>query len=146
MKEPATARVGERATWGIERWAMVGSELVTVTALLASLASIRPLRAAPAGRELLPGGSGPRDAYVACARFVEGGATPGRRVSPGAPPAIAAWQWTRLDDGRLRVVGYTDSRSPLGEPHRTYYQCDLAQLETGRWRLDSLAVSPGRPM
>lgn len=96
-------------------------ELVTVAALLASLVSI---------------------VQSSDARFLDSGAMPAvadRRAN------IDAWQWTPLPDGRLRVRGYTDARSPVGEPHRTYYQCDLVQLQPGRWRLDSLAVSAHRP-
>jgi hypothetical protein len=131
----------------MEGWGFAGCELLTLTALLASLASIPPppRHHAPAGDQLLPAGTGPRDAYAACARFVGAGAMP---EAPGAAQTsarIGSWRWTRLDDGRFRVRGYADARSPAGEPHRTYYQCDLVQLNTGRWRLDSLTVSARRP-
>lgn len=142
MTAPIPTREDERARRHIEGWWFVACELVTVAALLASLVSIVQSSDGPAGRDLLPAGTGPRDAYAACARFLDSGAMPAvadRRAN------IDAWQWTPLPDGRLRVRGYTDARSPVGEPHRTYYQCDLVQLQPGRWRLDSLAVSAHRP-
>jgi hypothetical protein len=124
---------------------LVACELVTLTALLASLVSMTPAEAGTPGDRLLSAGTGPRDAYAACSHFIGGGTTPGREGSVATPPDIDAWQWMRLPDGRFRVLGYTEGRSPLGERHRTYYQCDLVQLHAGRWRLDSLAVSTGRP-
>jgi hypothetical protein len=111
-------------------------------ALLASLVSIVQSSEGPASQDLLPAGTGPRDAYAACARFVDGGAMP---AAAGGRANIDAWQWTPLADGRLRVRSYADAQSPVGEPHRTYYQCDLVQLQAGRWRLDSLAVSAHHP-
>ena len=125
--------------------ALAGCELLTLTALLASLASFAP-RPHPSSREpLLPAGTGPREAFVACARFIGGGAMPDAPGTAASLPKIGAWRWARLDDGRFRVRGYTDARSPAGERHRTYYQCDLVQLSAGRWRLDSLAVSARGP-
>ncbi len=125
--------------------ALAGCELLTLTALLASLASFAPGHHAPGGDRLLPAGTGPQDAFAACARFIGGGAMPDAPGRATTPPSIAAWRWARLDDGRFRVRGYTDARSPAGERHRTYYQCDLVQLNAGRWRLDSLTVSGQRP-
>ena len=124
--------------------ALIGCELLTLAALLASLASMAPPRHS-AGDHLLPAGTGPRDAFAACARFIGGGAMPEAPGSAASLPPIGAWRWARLDDGRFRVRGYTDARSPAGEHHRTYYQCDLVQLNAGRWRLDSLTVSARRP-
>ena len=124
--------------------APIGCELLTLTALLASLASMAPARHS-AGDHLLPAGTGPRDAFAACARFIGGGAMPDAPGTAPTTPRIAAWRWARLDDGRFRVRGYTDAKSPAGERHRTYYQCDLVQLNAGRWRLDSLNVSARRP-
>jgi len=120
-------------------------ELLTLTALLASLASFAPRRPSPGGDHLLPAGTGPRDAFVACARFIGGGAMPEAPGIAATLPRIDSWRWARLEDGRFRVRGYTDARSPAGERHRTYYQCDLVQLNAGRWRLDSLTVSARRP-
>ena len=125
--------------------AFAGFELLTMTALLASLAALAPRNPSSGGDHLLPAGSGPRDAFAACARFIGAGAMPEAAGSTASLPRIGAWRWARLDDGRFRVRGYTDARSPAGEDHRTYYQCDLVQLNAGRWRLDSLTVSPRRP-
>jgi hypothetical protein len=142
MAEPIPMRAPTRSRRHIEGWWFVALEVITVAALLATLVSIVQSSEGPAGTQLLPAGSGPRDAYAACARFVEGGAMP--QAARGRVD-IGAWQWTPLADGRLRVRGYSDARSPVGEPHRTYYQCDLVQLQAGRWRLDSLAVTAQRP-
>ena len=142
MLTPTRPRVDDRVPRQIDRWGFVVCELITVAALLATLVSIGQSTDGPAGRELLPAGTGPRDAYAACARFVGGGAMP---AAAGAAGSIHAWQWAPLGDGRLRVRGYADARSSAGEPHRTYYQCDLVQLQAGRWTLDSLAVSAHRP-
>jgi len=142
MLIPTRPRGDDRVPRQIDGWGFVLCELITVAALLATLVSIGQSADGPAGRDLLPAGTGPRDAYAACARFVDGGAMP---ATAGAAGNIGTWQWAPLADGRLRVRGYTDARSPTGEPHRTYYQCDLVQLQTGRWTLDSLAVSAHRP-
>jgi hypothetical protein len=125
--------------------AFSGCELLTLTALLASLASLAPQRRSPGGDHLLPAGTGPRDAFAACARFIGAGAMPQAPGTAASLPRIGAWRWARLDDGRFRVRGYADARSPASEHHRTYYQCDLVQLNAGRWRLDSLTVSARRP-
>ncbi|MGE5230766.1 MAG: hypothetical protein ACM3NS_03430 [Deltaproteobacteria bacterium] len=121
--------------------ALAGCELVTLTALLMSLASFAPRRPPSGGDQLLPAGTGPREAFAACARFIGGGAMPDAPGTAARLPTIGAWRWTRLNDGRFRVRGYTDARSPAGERHRTYYQCDLDELSPGRWRLDSVTVS-----
>ncbi len=125
--------------------ALAGCELLTLTALLASLASFAPRRQPSGGDHLLPAGTGPREAFAACARFIGGGAMPEAPGTTASLPKIGAWRWARLDDGRFRVRGYTDAWSPAGERHRTYYQCDLVQLNAGRWRLDSLTVSARGP-
>ena len=143
--KPITTRLPARARHGKAISLLVAFELITLTALLASLASIVPGEARATGDRLPAAGMGPRDAYVACAHFIGGGATPGRDGSQATLPNIDAWQWMKLPDGRFRVLGYADARSPVGERHRTYYQCDLVQLNAGRWRLDSLAVSTNRP-
>jgi hypothetical protein len=132
--KPITTRLPARAGPSRAISLFVALELVTLTALLASLASMIPGEAR-AGDRLPPVGIGPRDAYAACAHFIG-----------GWPPNIDAWNWTKLPDGRFRVLGYADAQSPVGERHRTYYQCDLVQLNEGRWRLDSLAVSTSRPI
>lgn len=142
MPAPMATRAEERATRRREGWGFGAGELIAVLALLASLVSIVQSSDRPAGRDLLPADSGPRDAYAACARFVAGGAM---RAAAKRQANIGAWQWARLADGRFRVRGYADARSPVGEPQRTYYQCDLVQLQAGRWTLDSLAVSAHRP-
>jgi hypothetical protein len=142
MTEAIPGRDEERPTWRLGGWWFVACELITAAALLGTLASVVRSAEGPAGRDLLPADTGPRDAYAACARFVDAGAMPS---TAEARPNIGAWQWSRLADGRLRVRGYAEARSPVGEARRTYYQCDLVQLEAGRWRLDSLAVSPRRP-
>jgi hypothetical protein len=121
--------------------ALVGCELLTLTALLVSLASFAPRQQPSGADQLLPAGTGPREAFAACARFIGGGAMPDAPGTPASLPKIGAWRWARLDDGRFRVRGYTDALSPAGERHRTYYQCDLDELSPGRWRLDSLTVS-----
>jgi hypothetical protein len=127
-----------------DRWVLLACELLTLTALVASLVSMAP-RHAPRGRvPLLPAEAGPREAYAACAHFVEAGATSQAPGTRGASK-IGAWEWARLGDGRLRVLGYADAKTPVGERRPTYYQCDLVRLEAGRWRLDSLSVSPRRP-
>lgn len=143
--KPITTRLPARAGPSRAISLFVALELVTLTALLASLASMIPGEAR-AGDRLPPVGIGPRDAYAACAHFIGGWPTPGRHGSEAAPPNIDAWNWTKLPDGRFRVLGYADAQSPVGERHRTYYQCDLVQLNEGRWRLDSLAVSTSRPI
>jgi hypothetical protein len=145
MAEPIAARPSAGPRWRIEGWGLAGCELLTLTALLASLASFTPRGHSPSRAPLLPAGSGPRDAFAACARFIGGGAMPDAPGTRQALPRVGSWQWARLDDGRLRVRGYADARSPAGEAHRTYYQCDLVQLSADRWRLDSLAVSARRP-
>jgi hypothetical protein len=146
MLKPITTRLPARARHRKTISLLVAFELITLTALLASLASIVPGEARAAGDRLPAAGMGPRDAYAACAHFIGGGATPGRDGSHAALPNIDAWQWMKLPDSRFRVLGYADARSPVGERHRTYYQCDLVQLNAGRWRLDSLAVSTSRPI
>ena len=145
MLKPTLTRIPARPGRGRTISLLVVCELVTLTALMASLASMTPGEARASGDGLPVAGTGPRDAYAACAHFIGGGSIPGRDGGPVAPPNIDAWQWMRLPDGRFRVRGYADARSPVGERHRTYYQCDLVQLNAGRWRLDSLAVSTGRP-
>jgi hypothetical protein len=124
---------------------LAACELVSLTALLASLASFAPRRHSPDTDHMLPAGTGPRDAFAACARFIGGGAMPEAPGTAQSLPRIGAWRWARLDDGRFRVRGYTDASSPAGERHRTYYQCDLVQLNAGRWGLDSLTVSARPP-
>ncbi len=141
MLIPIRQRADDRVPRQIDGWGFVVCELITVAALLATLVSIGQSSNGPAGRELLPAGNGPRDAYAACARFVGAGAMP----AATGDASIHAWQWAPLADGRFRVRGYADARTPAGEPHRTYYQCDLVQLHAGRWTLDSLAVSAHRP-
>ena len=127
-----------------DRWVLLVCELLTLTALVASLVSMAP-RHAPRGRvPLLPAETRRREAYAACAHFVEAGATSQVPGMLGAPK-IGTWEWARLGDGRLRVQGYADVETAVGERRRTYYQCDLVQLDAGRWRLDSLRVSTGRP-
>jgi hypothetical protein len=141
MLIPIRPRGDDRVPRQIDGWGFVVCELITVAALLATLVSIGQSSNGPAGRDLLPAGSGPRDAYAACARFVDG-----MPAVAGSAGNIGAWQWAPLADGRLRVRGYADARSPAGEAHRTYYQCDLVQLQAGRWTLDRLAVSAQRPI
>lgn len=143
--KPITTRLPARAGPSRAISFFVALELVTLTALLASLASMIPGEAR-AGDRLPAAGTGPRDAYAACAHFVGGWPTHRKDRKQAAPPSIDAWQWTKLPDGRFRVLGYADAQSPVGERHRTYYQCDLVQLNAGRWRLDSLAVSTNRPI
>jgi hypothetical protein len=129
------------ARWPLRDWGLIVCEAVTVTALLATLVSLAGAGNVPRGPDPLPAGTVPRGAFAACARFMEGAGP-----SPSAGRAnIEAWQWARLTDGRFRVRGYADSRSPLREPHRTYYQCDLVQLQPGRWSLDSVAFSAQEP-
>lgn len=152
MAEPIAAPIARISrpchtpTRSPETWGAAACELLTLTALLASLVSFAPRRHPAGGDHLLPADTGPRDAFAACARFIGAGAMP---AAPGRPheqlPQIRAWRWARLDDGRFRVRGYTAAQSPAGETHRTYYQCDLVQLNAGRWRLDSLVVSARRP-
>jgi hypothetical protein len=122
-------------------WGLIVCEAATVTALLASLVSLVGAGDVPSGPDLLPARTGPRDAFAACARFMDGG---GSSAASGRAN-IQAWQWARLADGRFRVRGYADSRSPVGEAHRTYYQCDLVQLQPSRWYLDSVAVTTQGP-
>ena len=141
MTTPIPTRDPARARRHIEGWGLVVCEVVTVAALLASLTSILRSSEGP-GPQLRPAGTGPRDAFAACARFVDGGAIP--TVAKGRVH-IDTWQWAPLADGRFRVRGYADARTLVGEAHRTYYQCDLVQVQAGRWRLDSLAVSAHRP-
>lgn len=72
--------------------ALAGCELLTLAALLASLASMAPPRHST-GDHLLPAGTGPRDAFAACARFIGGGAIP--EVPPAsttAPITSATWR------------------------------------------------------
>ena len=134
----SATRKAQSAQWPTGGWGLIVCEAVTITTLVAILMSLVGAGNAPRGPDLLPAGTGPRDAFAACARFVDGG---GPSAASG-PASIEAWQWARLADGRFRVRGYADSRSPVGEPHRTYYQCDLVQLQPGRWSLDSVAVTP----
>jgi hypothetical protein len=143
--KPITTRLPARARHSKTISLLVAFELITLTALLASLASIVPGEARATGDRLPAAGMGLRDAYAACAHFIGGGVTPRRDGSQATLPDIGAWQWMKLPDGRFRVLGYADARSPVGERHRTYYQCDLVQLNAGRWRLDSMAVSTNRP-
>ena len=123
------------------RRGLIVCEAVAVTALLATLVSLAGAGNVPRGPDPLPPGTVPRDAFAACARFVNGGGP----VPSAGRANIKDWQWARLRDGRFRVRGEADSRSPLGEPHRTYYQCDLVQLQPGRWSLDSVAIDPQEP-
>lgn len=146
MAEPIVRPVEPSAT-SRDRWGLLGCELLTVAALIASLVSMAPRPASPARAALRASVPGPREAYAACAHFLEAGAmphAPGMR-GRGALPAIGAWEWARLDDGRLRVLGYADAKTPVGAQRRTYYQCDLVQLDAGRWRLDNLSVSARPP-
>jgi hypothetical protein len=129
-------RKAQSAPWSTRDWGSIVCEAVTVTALVAILVSLVGGGNAPHGPDLLPAGTGPRDAFAACARFV-GGEAP----SAASRAHMEALQWARLADGRFRVRGLADSPSPLGELHRTYYQCDLVQLQPGRWSLDSVAVT-----
>jgi hypothetical protein len=144
MVEPMARRPEPPARSSTDRWVLLACELLTLVALVASLVSMAPPHGPPGRVRLLPAETGPREAYAACAHFLESGATP---LAPGVrgAPNIGAWEWARLGDGRLRVGGYADATTPVGERRRTYYQCDLVQLEAGRWRLDSLSVSARRP-
>lgn len=76
MLVPIRPRADDRVPRQIDRWLFLVCELITVAALLATLVSIGQSSDGRAGRELLPAGTGPPDAYAACARFVEGGAMP----------------------------------------------------------------------
>jgi hypothetical protein len=144
MAEPIVRHVEPSAT-SRDRWGLLGCELLTLAALVGSLVSMAPGRTPPARVALRASVPGPREAYAACAHFLAGGAMP-RAPGMRAPPAnIGAWQWARLDDGRLRVLGYADAKTPVGKQRRTYYQCDLVQLDAGRWRLDNLSVSAQPP-
>jgi hypothetical protein len=144
MAEPIMRHVEPSAT-SSDRWGLLGCELLTVTALIGSLISMAPGRTSPTRVALRASIPGPREAYAACAHFLEAGAMPRARGIRGAPANIGAWEWARLDDGRLRVLGYADAKTPVGEQRRTYYQCDLVQLDAGRWRLDNLSVSARPP-
>jgi hypothetical protein len=62
MTAPIPTREDERARRHIEGWWFVACELVTVAALLASLVSIVQSSDRPAGRDLLPAGTGPMPA------------------------------------------------------------------------------------
>ena len=144
MVEPIARHREPQARSSRDRWVLLGCELLTLAALVSSLVSMAPRQAPPARVPLLPAETGPREAYAACAHFLAAGATSPASGMRGAPN-IGAWEWARLGDGRLRVLGYADAKTPGGARRRTYYQCDLVQLDAGRWRLDSLSVSARRP-
>jgi len=144
MAEPIVRPVEPSAT-SRDRRGLLVCELLTVAALIASLVSMAPRPASPARVALRASVPGPREAYAACARFLAAGALPRARGMRAAPTSIGAWEWARLADGRLRVLGYADAKTPVGEGRRTYYQCDLVQLDAGRWRLDNLSVSARPP-
>src|SRR5579864_5777159 len=143
MGKPIARHREPQARSRTDRWALLGCELLTLAALVASLVSMAPRHAPLVRVPLLPAETGPREAYAACAHFLAAGATPQVSGTRGAPN-IGAWEWARLGDGRLRVLGHADAKTPGGGRRRTYYQCDLVQLDAGRWRLDSLSVSARR--
>jgi hypothetical protein len=144
MSEPIVRSV-EPSTTARDRWGLLGCELLTLAALVGSLVSMAPGRTQPGRVALRASVPGPREAYAACAHFLQAGAMPRARGLRAAPANIGAWEWARLDDGRLRVLGYADAETPVGEHRRTYYQCDLVQLDPGRWRVDNLSVSARPP-
>jgi len=141
---PVPGRTQRKQARGI-RIGLVASELVALTALVLILAPLAgQLRWSNASR-LLAGWPDLRDAYATCQQFVRESDSLRNRARVLRPQG-GAWSWVRLDDGRFRIVGHSDSRSPSGSLHRTRYQCDLVPLTSnGRWRVDSLVLSHERP-
>jgi hypothetical protein len=127
------------------RIGLIACELLSLIALAAILApSAGHLRWSGASR-LLAGWPDLRDANAACQEFVRESDSLRARAPIDPIRDSGAWSWTRLDDGRFRILGYTDGRTRSGAVRRTRYQCDLAPLTSnGRWRVDSLVVSRNR--
>jgi hypothetical protein len=127
------------------RIGLVASELLALTALALILAPLAAqVRWSGAGR-LLSGWTDLRDAHATCQQVVRESDSLRNRAHM-VHPQQGAWSWTRLDDGRFRVIGHSESRTRSGAVRRTRYQCDLVPLTSnGRWRVDRLVISPDNP-
>jgi hypothetical protein len=136
-----TRRKGHR---GI-RIGLVASEILSLTALLfILLPMVGQLRwFQPSG--MLAGWPELRDAHATCQQFLRQWDSLRNRART-VREAGGGWSWTRLDDGRFRIVGHSETRTNSGALRRARYQCDLAPLtSSGRWRVDSLVVTRERP-
>ena len=127
------------------RIGLIASELLALTALVLILAPLAGQVRWSSASRLLAGWPDLRDAHAACQQFVRESDNPRNRGRVVRPEG-GAWSWTRLDDGRFRIIGHSDSRTGAGTLRRTRYQCDLVPLTSnGRWRVDSLVISHERP-
>jgi hypothetical protein len=127
------------------RVGLVASELLSLTALVLILAPLASQIRWSGASRLLTGWSDLRDAHATCQQFVRESESLRNRARMARPQG-GAWSWTRLDDGRFRIMGHSDSRTRSGTLRRTRYQCDLVPLTSnGRWRVDSLVVIHERP-
>jgi len=143
MVEPRSSTRTTRAR-GI-RIGLVASELVAVTALVLILAPMAGQLRWSQASHMLAGWSDLRDAHATCQQFVRESDSLRNRLRM-LRPQEGAWSWSRLDDGRFRIVGQNDSRTPSGDLRRTLYQCDLVPLtSSGRWRVDRMVISHERP-
>ena len=124
---------------------LIAFEILSLTALVLILVPlVGQLRWLNPSR-LLAGWPDLRDAHATCQQFVRQSDSLRNRV-PTALQRGGAWSWARLDDGRFRIIGRSDSWTRSGTLHRTRYQCDLAPLTSnGRWRVDRLTVSRDPP-
>lgn len=141
---PAGHTRRNRSRGGI-RVGLIASELLALTALVLILAPLAGQVRWSSASRLLSGWPDLRDAHATCQQFVREWDDLRNRARMVHPEG-GAWSWTRLDDGRFRIIGHSDSRTRSGILRRTRYQCDLVPLTSnGRWRVDNLVISHERP-